>query len=268
MNAPTLGGMVIGLAVSFVAFRGLERLRPRSRRTPFLRPGLATDLAYWFATPLLAHYVVRVASILAVMPLVLVIHGTLDQDIISAGFGPLSRLPFWAQLALSIVAADFLGYWVHRLFHAHGRLWLFHAVHHSPRALDWLSALRVHPVSEAISRILMALPMIALGFSPLVAATVGPFLAIYGLLLHANLDWDWGPLRAVIASPRFHRWHHSDVPEAQGRNLAGIFPVWDILFGTWYMPRDRVPESFGAVASVPDGLVAQLLYPFRQRRSA
>lgn len=267
MTAPTLASMLIGLLVCFVAFRGLELLMPRARRTPLLRPGLATDVAYWFVTPLLAHYVVRVAAILAVIPLVLLIHGTLDASTIAAGFGPFSRLPLWQQIALMLVVADFLGYWTHRLFHVHQRLWLFHAVHHSPRVLDWLSALRVHPVSEAISRILMALPMIALGFSPVAAAAVGPFFAIYGLLLHANLDWDWGPFRTVIASPRFHRWHHSDAPEAQDRNLAGLLPVWDILFGTWYMPRDRVPESFGAVTPVPHGLLAQLLYPFRRGTS-
>lgn len=268
MDAPTPAGMAIGLAVCFAAFRALELLHPRSRRTPLPRKGLATDVAYWFLTPLLAHYVVRVAAIIAVVPLLLVVHGTLDPRTIEAGFGPLARLPFWAQLALTIVVADLIGYWTHRLFHSHDRLWSFHAVHHSARVLDWLSAMRVHPVSEAVSRIFMVLPMIALGLPPLVAVAVGPFFAIYGLLLHANLDWDWGPLRAVVASPRFHRWHHSDAPEAQGCNLAAVLPLWDILFGTWYMPRDRVPESFGTATPLPDGIVDQLLYPFRRSHSA
>jgi sterol desaturase/sphingolipid hydroxylase (fatty acid hydroxylase superfamily) len=45
-----------------------------------------------------------------------------------------------------------------------------------------------------------------------------------------------GPLRLLIASPRFHRWHHADVPEAHGKNLANIFPLFDWMFGTYRVP--------------------------------
>jgi len=45
-----------------------------------------------------------------------------------------------------------------------------------------------------------------------------------------------GPLRAVLASPRFHRWHHTSAKEGRDKNFAGLLPLWDILFGTYYMP--------------------------------
>ena len=98
-------------------------------------------------------------------------------------------------------------------------------------------------------------------------AGIAPVLTLMAILVHANLDWDWGPLRAVVASPRFHRWHHTDEANARDKNFAGLLPLWDILFGTYYMPKDRVPEQFGTASAVPAGLVGQMLYPFRHDRS-
>jgi sterol desaturase/sphingolipid hydroxylase (fatty acid hydroxylase superfamily) len=62
-------------------------------------------------------------------------------------------------------------------------------------------------------------------------------------------------------SPVFHRWHHSADAERQSKNFAPMFPVWDLMFGTFYMPRGRRPEAFGA-EGVPDGLLGQLAHPF------
>ena len=82
--------------------------------------------------------------------------------------------------------------------------------------------------------------------------------------MHANVAWDFGPLRYVIASPRFHRWHHADDAQGRDHNFAGLLPLWDFLFGTLYLPRERSAEVFGTGADpVPPNLLGQLLYPFR-----
>ena len=70
------------------------------------------------------------------------------------------------------------------------------------------------------------------------------------------------PLRSVIATPVFHRWHHSKDPAAIDKNFAGLLPLWDILFGTYYMPKDRLPQDFGATEPVPTGYFGQLWHPF------
>ena len=91
---------------------------------------------------------------------------------------------------------------------------------------------------------------------------------IYALLLHANVDWSYGRLRFVVASPTFHRWHHTSEEEGLDTNFAGLFPFIDLAFGTFYMPSGRRPERFGVTGeAVPDGLLAQLAYPFRRRGS-
>ncbi|HEY6843585.1 MAG TPA: sterol desaturase family protein, partial [Thermoanaerobaculia bacterium] len=142
-------------------------------------------------------------------------------------------------------------------------LWRFHAIHHSSESLDWLAAARVHPVNEALGRILQLVPMFLLGFDPRVVAAAVPLLTFYAVFLHANVPWDFGPLRYVIATPRFHRWHHTSESEGLDKNFAGLFPWIDVLFGTFYMP-DRQPQTFGVKDSVPAGFLAQLAYPFRR----
>jgi len=83
-------------------------------------------------------------------------------------------------------------------------------------------------------------------------------------MIHANVSWDLGPFRTVLASPAFHRWHHTKAEEGQDKNFAGGLPLWDILFGTYYMPR-RQPTVFGIDEPMPEGIVGQMLQPFRRK---
>ncbi len=254
----------VSFVVLLVVFRLLELTRPREKRVPILRAGFATDAAYWLFTALATRHATRIVVIVALVPLALLIYGRVDKTLIEGGYGPVSRLPLWLQAILIIVIGDFIGYWMHRLFHT-GRLWRFHAIHHSSTALDWLASVRVHPLNDAVMRVAGVLPLVALGFAPIAVAGVVPVLTFMAILLHANLDWDWGPLRAVIASPRFHRWHHTSEADGRDKNFAGLLPLWDILFGTYYMPKARVPTVFGTDTAVPPGLMRQLIFPFRWR---
>jgi sterol desaturase/sphingolipid hydroxylase (fatty acid hydroxylase superfamily) len=177
------------------------------------------------------------------------------------GYGPLSRQPLWLQAVQIYVLVDFIAYWTHRLFHR-GRWWPFHAVHHSSEELDWLASIRVHPVNDLVNKLAQAVPVLLMGYNPTVTLSTAPVLTFYAILLHANVNWDFGPLRRVIATPVFHRWHHSKDREAWDKNFAGLLPIWDILFGTFYMPKGRYPENFGIHDEMPKGFLGQLWRPF------
>ena len=91
------------------------------------------------------------------------------------------------------------------------------------------------------------------------------FSVIYhwqSLLLHSNVRIAFGPLRWIIASPRFHHWHHANQPEAIDKNFAGQLPVLDLVFGTVHFPRAGFPERYGTDAPVPKTYLGQLAYPF------
>ena len=265
----TVTGVAAGLLLLGALLVPLERLFPALPGRPLRRPGLRTDLFYWFFTPLLTRAVTRGALIAAVVLLALMAGVSPDathvRSLLDAPGALVRRQPAWLQALEVVVIGDFIGYWIHRAFHR-GRLWRFHAIHHSSTDLDWLSSVRLHPVNDVVMRLAQALPVLLLGFSPTVLAAYVPFLAFYAILLHANVPWTFGPLRKVIASPTFHRWHHTSEEEGLDKNFAGLFPVWDLLFGTFYLPEGRQPGRFGLKeAEVAEGLAAQLLGPFRRQ---
>jgi len=167
------------------------------------------------------------------------------------------------QALAMIVIGDFVGYWTHRAFHI-GRPWRLHAVHHSSEHLDWLAAVRVHPLNELVNRVVSASVLLTIGFSPLSVAAYQPFLTLYAIFLHANVRMDFGPFRYVLATPAFHRWHHTSQAQGRDRNFAGLLPLWDALFGTLYLPRNTHAERFGVDGPpLPKTWWGQLAYPFR-----
>jgi sterol desaturase/sphingolipid hydroxylase (fatty acid hydroxylase superfamily) len=177
------------------------------------------------------------------------------------GFGPVALQPVWLQLIEIYLMFDFIGYWMHRLFHRR-RWWPFHAVHHSSEDLDWLSSVRIHPVNDLISKFCQLTPFLLLGFNPFITLSTAPFFTFHAIFVHAAVDWDFGPLRGIIVSPVFHRWHHSKDRAAWDKNFSGLFAFWDRIFGTYYMPADRLPENFGIPEEFPGDFLRQLGQPF------
>ena len=160
------------------------------------------------------------------------------------------------------MAADFALYWIHRGFHR-GAFWKYHAVHHAPKDLDWISAARFHPVNLALGTVAVDITALLCGVSPDIFLVIGPFNIITSCLVHANLDWTFGPLRGVLVSPVFHRWHHAQA--VRDMNFASTFSLWDKMFGTYYMPKGALPGDYGIDdAAMPEGLMAQTLYPLVQ----
>lgn len=258
---------LVALLLAFVLFGAIERRWP-ARRKPALRAGWATDVAYWFLTPLIFKKLGVVVAVLVAAGVALA-HGVRPDraslDAWLAGRAIARGWPLWSQFVVALLLGDLVGYWVHRATHR-GWLWRIHAVHHASQELDWLASIRHHPLNTALRVGAQTFVLLGLGFDPRGVAVVLPFLPLYGLLLHANVPWTFGPLRHVLASPTFHRWHHTSEAEGLDKNFAGLFPVWDLIFGTFYLPEGRQPQSFGAPgAEVPPHLLGQLLHPFRSR---
>lgn len=232
--------------------------------TPWWRKReLVTDIVYWFFVPLFAR-VMRIGLLIVGAAVVFNIH---DADTLIAfyqnGHGPVSELPLWVQAVLYLVLSDFMMYWLHRLFHG-GGFWKYHAVHHSSEDLDWISAARFHPVNLVLGTIGVDVVLLMAGISPNVMIWVGPFTTFHSGFVHANLNWTLGPFKYVLATPIFHRWHHTPLEDGGNTNFAGTFPIWDILFGTFRMPENRTPAGYRKdEADMPSEIVGQLAFPFR-----
>jgi sterol desaturase/sphingolipid hydroxylase (fatty acid hydroxylase superfamily) len=218
---------LIALGVLSLGFGVLERLWPSVRGQRRLRKGFFTDVTWWLFTPTLGKLFSSIVVAVSILSLAAVLGVGITADHlrgIAERDTAIGRQPLALQLVEFLLLADVLAYLQHRAFHTISRLWKIHAVHHSSTEIDWLSAVRLHPLNDAISSAAVATPLILLGFSPTTLAAYLPFLTLYAIALHANVNWTYGPLRAVVTSPVFHRWHHAAEQEALNKELRWPVP--------------------------------------------
>jgi sterol desaturase/sphingolipid hydroxylase (fatty acid hydroxylase superfamily) len=249
---------LIGFVVVPLVCVTIERLWPSIPTQSLIRRGTASDALWYVVEAFVARAVAPWAINCALLPVMLLYGMTAER--FYRGFGLAAGIPFWWQVPVVFVLADFLSYWQHRLFHRLP-LWPIHAVHHSSTELDWLSSGRFHPLNELGAQLIYVTPILACGFHLYTFLVLAPFTAWYAVLLHANVDWTFGRLRYVVASPVFHRWHHTLAEEGRDKNFSGILAVWDVVFRTFHMPQDRVATIFGSSDPVPNGFLPQLGYP-------
>jgi ornithine lipid hydroxylase len=172
--------------------------------------------------------------------------------------------PAILQAMLMMIVAEFMRYWLHRLSHNWTPLWQLHAVHHSPQKLYWLNVGRFHPIEKSFQYIFDALPFILLGVSENVLAIYFVFYAINGFFQHCNIELRLGLLNYIISGPELHRWHHSKLIEESNNNYGNNLIIWDVIFGTRYLPADRQVDELGLKnRHYPMKLMAQLTSPFK-----
>jgi sterol desaturase/sphingolipid hydroxylase (fatty acid hydroxylase superfamily) len=178
--------------------------------------------------------------------------------------------PFWrmenawavrlAYTVAAIVVSDFLAYVVHYFQHTVPFLWEFHKVHHSSEVLHPLSNYREHPIdnlSYAVvtgsgKGLVAAVFVVVFGAAPEMFLILGlnVFEFAFNLLgynlrhSHVWLRWP-DPLVYLFGCPAHHQIHHSKNPAHFNRNMAFLFPIWDVIFGTFCVPKTPGKLDFG-----------------------
>jgi sterol desaturase/sphingolipid hydroxylase (fatty acid hydroxylase superfamily) len=250
-----LDWVVLDLMIYSAAYIPLERLFALHPEQPTFRREWTTDLTYFFLNSLM----VQIVGLLTMKPAMLFF----DWARIDAVVAFLSGLPVFVQALLCVLTADLTQYWVHRAFHQIPFLWQFHAVHHSTEVMDWLAGSRLHIADAVVTRSLTYIPLFLLGFSETAIAVYVVVVVIQATFIHANVRWQFPGIQRWVATPGFHHWHHAAEPQAVDKNFAVHSPIWDWLFGTYYLPG-RWPERYGLCGprDVPSGWFRQFLYPF------
>lgn len=175
---------------------------------------------------------------------------------------------FWPVVGFTLSIAllsDFTTYLSHALHHKVPWLWQFHAVHHSAEVMTPLTAFRKHPAYELISKLI---DVALLGpFQGIVFfAFAGPvdvmtifgvnlvftlFQLLGGSLRHSHMWLSFGPVIShVLISPAQHQIHHSVAAKHWNKNYGEVFAIWDWLFGTLYVPKEREELTFGVSPQV------------------
>jgi sterol desaturase/sphingolipid hydroxylase (fatty acid hydroxylase superfamily) len=248
---------VVTVLLVFVLVVPFERLFPRADQ-PLRRPHLGTDIAFALATtPLNALGIIVGVAISALSLLWLP----------GLALRPLTAmLPPLPRALAAIVLFDLLIYWTHRFSHEVPFLWRFHRVHHSTVHLDWVSGFRTHPFDGILLAPAFVF-LLAAGFTPAFSGLLVIIQIATGLFLHANVRWRWRPLHKVVITPEFHHWHHANEVGAHNSNYSVFLPVWDVAFGTYFMPTGRRPQRYGVDEPTPAGMIAKLWWPMRGLRN-
>lgn len=172
-------------------------------------------------------------------------------------------VPFPITAFILLFVYDFCTYWVHRYLHR-SALWPMHAVHHSDDELHFLSWSRGHPIEQVFTASCLIFGSTWLGVTIQEFAVLVFLKAIHQYYVHSNIDWDHGPLHLFLCSPRFHRWHHVDSPEAYDKNFSSIFPILDKVFGTYYNPHPSVDMPTGLEYGPGNNLIRLAAWPFME----
>ncbi len=145
---------------------------------------------------------------------------------------------------------DFADYWRHRLSHRFGWWYGLHAVHHAQRQMTFWSDDRNHVLDDTISIVWFIAVGLLIGVPPMQFPLLVLFLRLVESLSHANTTFSYGWLgERLLVSPQFHRAHHGlRAAGRQSGNFGGVFPWWDMLFGTADFRRDVI-ETGDAQAS-------------------
>jgi sterol desaturase/sphingolipid hydroxylase (fatty acid hydroxylase superfamily) len=240
---------VFAFAVLALLFRGAAALRAARAATGEVRTNM----------------LLFVFDIIAVTPLLALLLTASGAWIQSRGLAlpasSWSALPSWAVIAIAVFAGDFIAYWRHRFEHT-AMLWPSHAIHHSDTAMTWTTGLRFHPLNRLSTALIDTTALALLGLPPEALIANNMIRHYYGLFIHMDLPWTYGPLGRVFVSPAMHRWHHVRDADGAGVNFATVLSVFDQAFRTYHMPGPcAVP--LGVRDAIGRGALMQLAWPIR-----
>lgn len=243
------------IAAAAVILIVLERLFPYNKGRKLFREGFFNDFVFY-------NFVQSLVLGLVITEFIRFI----DSNLQVSRLRILSPFPVWMQTLFFVVAHDLYIYLFHRYQHKSKYFWRIHEAHHSTQDLDWLAGVRSHSLEILINQTIEFLPIVLLGAAPEVALYKGAISAIWGMYIHSNINVKSGPLIYLINGPEMHRWHHSDdAIEAHNKNFATKFSLWDWLFGTAYLPKEKKASRYGlSYLKFPKGYIAQHLFAFRK----
>jgi len=146
---------------------------------------------------------------------------------------------------LTLILRGFISFFTHYLAHKIPLFWRLHRVHHLDTEMDVSTTVRFHPFEFIINSI-VGLPIVFLFGFPVWGLMLYELLDIVVTLVsHSNTSLPKrleNLVRYFIVTPDLHRIHHSSYQPETDSNFSAVFPIWDIIFGT-FKTKTRAPQS-------------------------
>ena len=157
----------------------------------------------------------------------------------------------WWAWGLCFVLDDLAYFFTHWFMHRVRWGWASHVVHHSSQHYNLSTALRQTWTGFFSLVWVFRLPLFLIGFHPAMVFFCAGLNLIYQFWIHTETigrmpRW----FEAVMNTPSHHRVHHATNPRYLDRNYAGVFIVWDRLFGTFEPEHDDERPRYGIVKNL------------------
>ena len=244
--------LILAFLGSAFIFLTLEKLFPKYKNQVILRPEWGLDLFYFCFNHLAISAILIYANYHV---------SHFDWAVSDSVQGFIQSAPILVQFVLIVLAADFVLYWEHRLYHETKILWPIHAVHHSVENMDWLAGSRGHFIQVFTERAMVMVPLYLLGVDEAALNIYVTFAALQAVLIHCNLRLPFGIFKYIIVTPQFHHWHHSSEKPAIDTNYSAHTILFDWLFKTMHLPGEYWPTEYGTTKKLPSTYIGQTLYP-------
>jgi len=154
-------------------------------------------------------------------------------------------------LPLAFLLDDFSYYWFHRTAHRIRWFWAAHVIHHSSRHYNLSTALRQTWTGFFALSFIFRMPLFFLGFPPALIFLLAGINLVYQYWIHTEAvgrmpAW----FEAIMNTPSHHRVHHATNPRYLDRNYAGVFIIWDKMFGTFEEETDEEKIEYGIIKNL------------------
>jgi len=155
---------------------------------------------------------------------------------------------WWWAWILCFFLDDLAYYAFHRSAHRVRWFWASHVIHHSSQHYNLSTALRQTWTGFFSLTFLFRLPLFVIGFPPAMVFFCAGLNLIYQFWIHTEAikrlpKW----FESVMNTPSHHRVHHGVNPRYLDANYAGVFIIWDKMFGSFVAERDDEPVRYGIV---------------------
>ncbi len=228
-------------------------------KSVYLHHSAKVDYLYYFINRTLFPLIFA-PVLLSSEPVSRYLQNALAQFGVSALSFPYKILGSVTYTLLVIIAFDFGLYVSHFLLHKIPALWEFHKVHHSAEVLTPLTVYRQHPIDDFMAITFSALSvgvvdgvfrfLFPAEISKITVLQMNMFTFLFYVfgynLRHSHIWVSYGPFwSSIFISPAQHQIHHSDNPQHFDKNIGFMLAIWDKLFGTIYIPKNKEEIRFG-----------------------